>query len=258
MHWAKNKNMSLNKQQNAIIINNLTVAYQNQPVLWDISVTIPSGKLLAIVGPNGAGKTTFIKSILGLIKPIAGSVHILGGLRAQKKNNIAYVPQRSTVDWDFPINALDVVLMGRYGHIGWIFRPCKKDIERALYALDQVGMSAYSHHPIGKLSGGQQQRVFLARALVQNAHIYLMDEPFVGVDIATERTVVSLLKKLRDRGKTVVVVHHDLQTLTEYFDAVLLLNVRRIAYGPVQQVLMPEYICAAYGNRNLMKHRNQQ
>lgn len=233
----------------AVEIQDLTVAYKESPVLWDVDIEIPQGKLLAVVGPNGAGKTTLIKAVLGLIKPSAGRVKIFGLPVDNQRHLIGYVPQRTTVDWDFPTNALDVVTMGRYGHLGWFRRPGAGDKKLALEALDKVGMVDFADRHISQLSGGQQQRVFLARALVQDAAIYFMDEPFVGVDAATEGAIISLLKELRNKGKTVIVVHHDLQSLEEYFDWVFLLNVRQIAIGPVKEVMTPENLRAAYGGR---------
>ena len=244
----------MNEKKTAISVHNLTVAYEEEPVLWNVSATIYQGSLLGIIGPNGAGKTTFIKSLLGLIKPLAGVISILGQPHKKVSYAIAYVPQRTAIDWDFPINAFDVVLMGTYAQLGWFRRPKKKEKLAAEYALAQVGLSDYAHRPIGQISGGQQQRVFLARALVQNAPIYLLDEPFNGVDMATEKLMIEILKNLCKQGKTVMVVHHDLQTLAEYFDWLLLLNRTCVAYGPVDQVLKPEYICAAYGERNLFSH----
>ena len=233
-----------------IDVKDLTVAYQEKPVLWDIDVCIPEGVLLAIVGPNGAGKTTFIKSLLGLIKPAAGKVFVCGQPVKKMLKRIAYVPQRNTVDWDFPTTVMDVVLMGRYGHLGWFKRPQKQDIQFAEDALEKVGMIDFTDRQINQLSGGQQQRVFLARALVQQADIYLMDEPFVGVDAATEAAIVLLLKELRSAGKTVVVVHHDLQTVKDYFDWVFLLNVRSIACGPISDVFTFENLKLTYGGRS--------
>ncbi len=234
---------------NLIIVNDLTVAYKEKPVLWDIDVEIPKGVLLSVVGPNGAGKTTLIKSMLGLIKPAAGSVSFFGKNYKNIRKKIAYIPQRNSVDWDFPTTVIDVVLMGRYGHLGWFSRPGVTDYALAKKALEKVGMEDFFDRQINQLSGGQQQRVFLARALVQDAEIYFMDEPFVGVDIATEKAIVNLLKLLRSEGKTVIVVHHDLQTLKEYFDWVLLLNVRKIACGPVKKVLTPNHLQLTYGGR---------
>ena len=230
----------------AITISNLTVAYNNQPVLWQVNVTVQPGIMLAVAGPNGAGKTTLLKTMLGLLQPVAGTITFLGKSRTAQLGNIAYIPQRSSVDWNFPLTVLDVVLMGRYYHIGWFKRPGQQDYMRAHTAIAQVNLTAYANTPINQLSGGQQQRVFLARALVQDAEIFLLDEPFSAVDMATEKTIITLLVQLKNQGKTIVVVHHDLQTVADYFDWVLLLNVETVAYGPVSQVLKPEFICAAY------------
>jgi manganese/zinc/iron transport system ATP- binding protein len=232
-----------------ITVEDLTVAYRDEPVLWDVDVTVPEGTLMAIVGPNGAGKSTLIKTVLGLMAPSAGRVLIYGKPYPQQRHLVAYVPQRGSVDWDFPTNALDVVLMGRYGHLGWIKRPGAGDRALALDALRKVGMEEFAGRQISQLSGGQQQRVFLARALVQNAQIYLMDEPFQGVDATTEKAIVNVLRELKSAGHTVVVVHHDLETVPEYFDHVLLLNVRAIASGRVEDVFTPENLRLAYGGR---------
>ena len=233
----------------AIEVTDLTVAYQDKPVLWDVDLDVPPGVLLSIVGPNGAGKTTLIKAILGLVRPAAGSVLIYDKPYETQRRIVGYVPQRGTVDWDFPTNVLDVVMMGRYGALGWIKRPGKQARELAMNALEKVGMEEYATRQISQLSGGQQQRVFLARALVQDSTVYLMDEPFQGVDATTERAIVDLLQELRANGKTVVVVHHDLQTVTDYFDWVMLLNIRRIASGPVAETFTPENLRETYGGR---------
>ncbi|HLU11411.1 MAG TPA: metal ABC transporter ATP-binding protein [Oceanobacillus sp.] len=232
-----------------ITVEDLTVAYREEPVLWDVDVTVPEGTLMAIVGPNGAGKSTLIKTILGLMSPSAGRVLIYGKPYPQQRHLVAYVPQRGSVDWDFPTNALDVVLMGRYGHLGWIKRPTAQDRAIAFDALRKVGMEDFAGRQISQLSGGQQQRVFLARALAQNAQIYLMDEPFQGVDATTEKAIVNVLRELKSAGRTVVVVHHDLETVPEYFDHVLLLNVRAIASGRVEEIFTPENLRLAYGGR---------
>lgn len=242
--------MPNHSQQPAVVVKDLTLAFKNKPVLWDIDCEIPAGVLMAIVGPNGAGKTTFIKSVLGLLKPAAGDVDIFGKSFKSQRRRIAYVPQRSSVDWDFPINVFDTVLMGTYGNLGWFKRPGKKEREQVEEALQQVGMSDFYDRQISQLSGGQQQRVFLARALVQHADIYFMDEPFVGVDAVTEKAIVELLKQLKNKGKTVVAVHHDLQTLQDYFDWVMLLNVRLIACGSVNKVLTEENLRLTYGGRS--------
>ena len=233
----------------AVRVTDLTVAYREQPVLWDLDLDVPEGVLMAIVGPNGAGKSTLIKSILGLVPSAAGRVRIYGKPYHEQRRLVGYVPQRGSVDWDFPTNALDVVMMGLYGKLGWVKRPGQEQRERALDSLNQVGMADYADRQISQLSGGQQQRVFLARALVQDAQVYFMDEPFAGVDATTERAIIALLRKLRAAGKTVVVVHHDLQTLEEYFDWAMLLNVRRIASGPLNEVFNEENLRKAYGGR---------
>jgi manganese/zinc/iron transport system ATP- binding protein len=233
----------------AVEVTDLTVAYRDRPVLWDVDLEVPRGKLMAIMGPNGAGKTTLIKAILGLVPTAAGRVQILGKPYRQQRHLVGYVPQRGSVDWDFPTTVLDVVMMGRYGALGWIRRPGRRERGQALAALEKVGMAEYQDRQISQLSGGQQQRVFLARALVQDAEVYFMDEPFQGVDARTERAIVDLLKELRAAGNTVVVVHHDLQTVREYFDWITLLNVRRIASGPVGAVFGEENLRLAYGGR---------
>ena len=231
----------------AIEVTDLTVAYGATPVLWDVDLTVPPGVLMAIVGPNGAGKTTLIRAVLGLVEPAAGRALVYGRPYAEQRRLVAYVPQRRTVDWDFPTNVLDVVLMGRYGALGWLRRPGRRDRGLALEALEQVGMVELADRQISQLSGGQQQRVFLARALVQDAPVYLMDEPFQGVDATTERAIVGLLRRLRAEGRTVVCVHHDLPTVAEYFDWATLLNVRRIASGPVEQVFDEDNLRLTYG-----------
>jgi manganese/zinc/iron transport system ATP- binding protein len=233
----------------AVRVTDLTVAYREKPVLWDVDLDVPEGVLMAIVGPNGAGKSTLIKSILGLVPAAAGRVRIYGQPYEEQRRLVGYVPQRGSVDWDFPTNALDVVLMGLYGRLGWVRRPGRAERELALEGLAKVGMADFADRQISQLSGGQQQRVFLARALVQDAQIYFMDEPFAGVDATTERAIIALLRDLRAAGKTVIVVHHDLQTLEEYFDWVLLLNVRRIASGPVDEVFTEDNLRRAYGGR---------
>ena len=233
----------------AIEVTDLTVAYGEKPVLWDVDLEVPQGTLMAVVGPNGAGKTTLIRAILGMVRPAAGQALVHGKPYADQRRRVAYVPQRGSVDWDFPTSVLDVVLMGRYGSLGWIRRPGAADKAAAREALEQVGMTELAGRQISQLSGGQQQRVFLARALVQHADVYFMDEPFQGVDATTERAIVELLQALRSDGKTVVAVHHDLQTVPEYFDQVTLMNVRRIASGPVDEVFTEENLRRTYGGR---------
>lgn len=237
----------MNIKSYAIEINDLTVAYDYKPVLWDIDLSIPEGVLMAVVGPNGAGKSTLIKSILGIIKPIAGSVKIFGKPYKKQVDKVAYVPQKGSVDWDFPTTALDVVMMGTYGSLGWIKRPGQKEKKSSLDALEKVGMFAFKNRQISQLSGGQQQRIFLARALVQKASIYLMDEPFQGVDATTEKAIINILKELRKAGKTLIVVHHDLQTVPAYFDWVTFLNVKGIASGPIKDIFNDDNLTKTYG-----------
>jgi manganese/zinc/iron transport system ATP- binding protein len=233
----------------AVHVEDLTVAYRDKPVLWDIDLTVPQGVLMAVVGPNGAGKTTLLKSILGLVRPVAGTVSIHGRPYREQRIQVGYVPQRGTVDWDFPTTVKDVVLMGTYGQLGWLRRPGKEQRDAAMNALARVGMADFADRQISQLSGGQQQRVFLARALVQDARVYFMDEPLQGVDAVTEKAVIGLLQNLRATGRTVFVVHHDLTTVPEYFDWVTLLNVRLVASGPVSETFTPANIAAAYGPR---------
>jgi manganese/zinc/iron transport system ATP- binding protein len=232
-----------------IEVHDLTVVYQHRPVLWDIDVAFPEGKLIAIVGPNGAGKSTLVKAIMGLVPLASGHVRIFGHESKRGRTQVAYVPQRGSVDWDFPTTALDVVLMGRYGKLALFGRPRKRDHEVARHCLEKVGMSEFANRQISQLSGGQQQRVFLARALAQQTSLYLMDEPFAGVDASTERAIVGLLHDLREQGSTVIAVHHDLQTVPEYFDSVMLLNLRCVAFGPVDEVFTNENLHKTYGGQ---------
>ena len=238
------------RNNTAVSINDLTVAYDDKPVLWDIDLDIKKGTLMAIVGPNGAGKSTLIKAMLNLIKPITGCISFFGSSYKKERSKIAYVPQRGSVDWDFPTTALDVVEMGRYGKIGWIKRVRKSDRKIAVDAIKKVGMEGFEKRQISQLSGGQQQRIFLARALVQDAEIYFMDEPFQGVDAKTEKSIINILKKLRDKGKTVIVVHHDLQTVEEYFDYIAFINVAVISSGKVKEIFNRENIEKTYKNRS--------
>ncbi len=218
-------------------VNDLTVAYDDKPVLWDIDLSVPAGVLMAIVGPNGAGESTLIKAVLGLKKPVAGTARIFGRRVQEQRKLIGYVPQRSSVDWDFPTSVGDAVMMGAYGQMGWVRRPNQQHRLLTLESLEKVGMSELAERQIRETSGGQQQRVFLARALIQNADIYFMDEPFQGVDATTEKAIVDVMRNLQSEGKTVVVVHHDLQTVQEYFDWLTLLNLRKIASGPMNITL---------------------
>jgi manganese/zinc/iron transport system ATP- binding protein len=246
------------EKTSAVEVMDLTVAYSDKPVLWDVDLSVPQGVLMAVVGPNGAGKTTLIKAMLDLVPISAGRVLIAGRPYDELRRKVAYVPQRGSVDWDFPTTALDVVMMGRYGALGWIKRPGAREKQASMEALEKVGMAAFAHRQISQLSGGQQQRVFLARSLVQDADVYLMDEPFQGVDATTERAIVTLLQELRASGSTVIVVHHDLQTVAEYFDWVTLLNVRRIASGPTAEVFTEPNLRAAYGGRMAWLQTSEQ
>ena len=230
-------------------ISDLTVAYQRRPVIWDVELTIPAGKLVAVVGPNGAGKSTLLKSCLNLIPKSSGAIRVFGEPYQKQRKRVGYVPQRESVDWDFPVSALDVVAMGTYGKLGW-FRPVNRRVKTAaLEALDRVGLADYANRQISQLSGGQQQRTFLARALVQDADLYFMDEPFAAVDAATERAIVDLLKNLQQSGKTCLVVHHDLATVNTYFDWTVLLNMRVVEAGPTEQVFHQENLRKTYGGK---------
>jgi manganese/zinc/iron transport system ATP- binding protein len=230
-------------------IHDVTVAYHRRPVLWDVDWTLRDPKLVGVVGPNGAGKSTLLKAVLGLVPLVSGSVSAWGEPVAKQRKRIGYVPQRESVDWDFPVSVLDVVLMGTYGRLGWFRRPGRAERELARGCLDRVGLADHAGQQIGQLSGGQQQRTFLARALAQEADLYFMDEPLAGVDAATEAAIFALLKELRDRGKTVLVVHHDLRTVPRYFDEVMLLNMRLVAAGPTAEVFTPDNLRKTYGGR---------
>jgi manganese/zinc/iron transport system ATP- binding protein len=230
-------------------IHDLTVAYQKKPVLWGVDLAVPAGRLVGIVGPNGAGKSTLIKAAMGLVPASSGWVKIFGQPVKSQLTRIGYVPQRESVDWDFPVSVMDVVLMGRYGKLGLFRRPKKADRELARACLEKVKMLPFADRQIANLSGGQQQRVFLARALAQESDLYFMDEPFAGVDAATESAIIALLHELRDRGKTILVVHHDLPTARNYFDMLLLLNMRVVAFGPTEEVFTYELLQKTYGGR---------
>jgi manganese/zinc/iron transport system ATP- binding protein len=232
-----------------LAIRGMTVSYGQSPAVFSVDATFPKGSMTAIVGPNGAGKSTLLKAALGIVRPLAGVVTVHGAPLAQARARIAYVPQRASVDWDFPTRVIDVVMMGLWRQLG-LLRPLRARHRRAAMAcLARVGMEGFAERQIGALSGGQQQRVFLARALAQEAEIYLLDEPFAGVDAATERAIIAVLQALKAEGRTVVAVHHDLATVTEYFDRVLLLNVRKVAEGPVADAFTPAALQAAYGGR---------
>ena len=230
-------------------IHDLTVAYHKKPVLWGIDLIVPRGKLVGIVGPNGAGKSTLIKAAMGLLPVSSGWVKVFGEPVKKNLTRVGYVPQRESVDWDFPVSVLDVVLMGRYGRLGLMRRPGRADLDKARACLDKVKMLPFANRQISNLSGGQQQRVFLARALAQESDLYFMDEPFAGVDAATESAIIALLHELKDQGKTLMVVHHDLPTARNYFDMLLLLNMRVVSFGPTEDVFTYDLLQKTYGGR---------
>jgi len=234
---------------NSIEVHNLTVAYQQLPVLWDVDFELPEGQIIGIVGPNGSGKSTLLKAIMGLVPLSSGYVKILDKSLDQMRKHVAYVPQRETVDWNFPASVRDVVRMGRY-QPGRLFKKLSAlDNQLVAEAIEKVKLTPFANRQIGQLSGGQQQRVFIARALAQGAEVYLMDEPFVGVDVATEKAIMDLLQAMRDEGKTIIVVHHDLQAVTANFDYLVLLNTRLVAHGPIAEVLTSENLQATYGGQ---------
>jgi manganese/zinc/iron transport system ATP- binding protein len=233
----------------ALEVHDLTVAFDRKPVLWNIDLEIPQGKIVGIIGPNGAGKSTLIKSIMGLLPLSSGYTKLFDQPLEKVRNKISYVPQRESVDWDFPASVMDVVLMGRYSKLGLFKRPRKADRDVAIDCLKKVGMEAFANRQISQLSGGQQQRTFLARALAQHADVYFMDEPFAGVDAATEKTIIGLLRDMAAAGKTVIVVHHDLQSVTSYFDWVILLNTRLVASGPTPETFTQDNLQETYGGK---------
>ena len=228
-------------------VSDLSAAYRKNRVLEDVNFSVGRGTLTCIVGPNGAGKSTLLKVMLDLHPRLSGTVSFFGTTYGKVKSRIGYVPQRGAVDWDFPADALDVVLMGLYGQIGWLKWPRRRHRELALAAMEKMGIEHLAKRQISQLSGGQQQRVFLARALVQDADLYFLDEPLAGVDAATEWAIMETLRALKERGKTVLVVHHDLQTVREYFDHVLLLNRTVIAHGPTEETFTRDNIARTYG-----------
>ena len=246
---TEEKDLQLEPSIPPLKIRDLTVSYNRKPVIWDIDLSIPEGHLVGIIGPNGAGKSTLIKACLDLVPRTSGEVMIYGKTYNKERRRVGYVPQRESVDWDFPVSVLDVVAMGAYGRIGWMRRVSKHSKALSMEALDRVGLVDYANRQIGQLSGGQQQRTFLARALVQDADIYFMDEPFSSVDAATERTIVQLLKDLKRQGKTVIVVHHDLSTVSEYFDWTVLLNMRLMSAGPTEKVFNQDNLRRTYGGK---------
>lgn len=236
-------------QNPSLEVHDLKVSYEGRPVLWGVDFTLPQGRLIGIIGPNGSGKTTLLNTVLGIKKPDRGFVKIFDQKFDLVKKRVSYVPQKESVDWNFPASVFDVALMGRYGHLGWIKRPGKRDKEIALESLRKVGMESFKDRQISKLSGGQQQRVFLARALAQEADIYFMDEPFSGVDIATEKSLVQLMKTMVKEGKTLIVVHHDLNSVNTYFEWLIMINLRMIACGPTPEVFNEKNLGETYGGK---------
>lgn len=241
--------MILQAENPIVDVHNLTVSYNNKPVLWNIDLTLPKGSLVGIIGPNGAGKSTLIKTMMDIVPSSSGSVKLFGEKLAKVRQKVAYVPQRESVDWDFPASVYDIVMMGRYGKMGLFNRPRKADEEVVMDSLRKVALLPLKDRQISQLSGGQQQRVFLARALAQEADLYFMDEPFAGVDIATETAIIEILREMRDAGKTVVVVHHDLQSAAEYFNWIVLINMRLIGSGPTDKLLTNELLQKTYGGK---------
>lgn len=239
----------MTQEKTAFEVHDLTVSYDKKPVLWNVDFKIPTGKLVAIIGPNGAGKSTLLKTSFGLIPHLSGWIKFFDRTYSEVRKNVAYIPQKESVDWDFPATVFEVALMGRYGHLGWFKRPGESDKRKAMHALEQVGMEHFKDKNIRDLSGGQQQRVFLARALAQEAEMYFLDEPFSGVDVATEKAIVNLLKELRKDNKTILVVHHDIQTVREYFDWVVMLNVNLVAVGPLESTFTRENLDRTYGGK---------
>ncbi|MFV0512203.1 MAG: metal ABC transporter ATP-binding protein [Jhaorihella sp.] len=232
-----------------LAIRGLTVSYGQKPAVFSVDMTVRPGAMTAIIGPNGAGKSTLLKAALGIVRPLSGQIRCFGRPLAEQRGKIAYVPQRASVDWDFPTRVIDVVLMGLYRELGLLGRVRARHMNRATDCLSRVGMQDFANRQIGQLSGGQQQRVFLARALAQEAELYLLDEPFAGVDAATEKAVIAVLKSLREAGKTVVCVHHDLTTVSDYFDDVFLINTSKVAEGPVAEAFTAQTLQATYGGR---------
>ncbi|MCF6234121.1 MAG: metal ABC transporter ATP-binding protein [Rhodobacteraceae bacterium] len=236
-------------ENSPLTIRGLTVSYGQKPAVFSVDMTVQTGAMTAIIGPNGAGKSTLLKAALGIVKPLSGQVQVFGKPLAAQRHRVAYVPQRASIDWDFPTRVIDVVLMGLYRELGLLRRVQARHRQLAGDCLDRVGMREFGDRQIGQLSGGQQQRVFLARALAQEADLYLLDEPFAGVDAATEKAIIEVLKSLREAGKTVVVVHHDLATIAEYFDNVFLINTRKVAEGTVAEAFSADNLQATYGGR---------
>jgi manganese/zinc/iron transport system ATP- binding protein len=229
--------------------HDVTVAYGHRPVLWNVDLTITEPCLFGVIGPNGAGKSTLLKAALGLVPVVGGYVRFFGAPLDRVRGRVGYVPQRETVDWDFPVSVLDVVLMGTYGRLGWFRRPGQRERMLARESLDRVGLADLAGRQIGRLSGGQQQRVFLARALAQQADVYLFDEPLAGVDVRSQERIFAVLAGLRDAGRLVIVVHHDLRTAVEWFDRVALVDMRLVATGPTAETLTPDNLQRTYAGR---------
>ncbi|MEQ9694445.1 metal ABC transporter ATP-binding protein [Shimia sp. SDUM112013] len=244
-------------ENSPLAVRGLSVSYGQKPVVFSVDMTVHEGSMTAIIGPNGAGKSTLLKAVLGIVKPLSGQTMVFGKSLKTQRNRIAYVPQRASIDWDFPTRVLDVVLMGLYHELGLLRRVRQHHIDKARACLERVGMTEFADRQIGQLSGGQQQRVFLARALAQNADLYLLDEPFAGVDAATEKAIIRVLKDLRAEGKTVVAVHHDLSTVPEYFDRVFMISTRKIAEGTVADSFTTENLDKTYGGRLATAHVDQ-
>ena len=239
----------------SVEVHDLTVSYQHKPVLWDIDMSLPVGQLIGLVGPNGAGKSTLLKALIGLLKPQSGYVKLLGAALDQVRRRVSYMPQRALIDWDFPVSVYDVVMMGRYAHMGLLQWPSKEDKAIVLACLEHVGLSALADRQIGTLSGGQQQRVLFARLLAQEGELLLLDEPTSAVDAATEADLLALMRRMSQQGKTLLVVHHDLQTVQKHFDWGVLLNMRLVASGPVADSCTPELLRKTYGDHLGVLHQ---
>jgi manganese/zinc/iron transport system ATP- binding protein len=242
---------------NPLSVHGLTVSYGESPAIFSVDAEFEPASMTAIVGPNGAGKSTLLKAALGIVPRLSGTVRVFGQPLEQARHRIAYVPQRASVDWDFPARVIDVVMMGLYRELGLLHFAKKQHRDTALACLERVGMTDFAERQIGQLSGGQQQRVFIARALAQNADLYMLDEPLAGVDAATERAIIDVLKSLKAEGRTVICVHHDLATVADYFDHVLLINKTRIAEGPVATTFTAENLQSTYGGRLATAHIEQ-
>lgn len=245
-------------RESPFAVRGLTVSYDQKPAVFSVDATFESGKLTAIIGPNGAGKSTLLKAALGILKPLSGQVTFFGRPAADEMHRIAYVPQRASVDWDFPVRVIDVVMMGLFRKVGLLGRIAGAERRQAMACLERVGMSEFAKRQIGQLSGGQQQRVFLARALAQEAELYILDEPFAGVDAATEKAIIDVLKTLKAEGRTIIAVHHDLSTVADYFDNVLVLNVRKVSEGPVDTSFTDDVLHAAYGGKLAMARASSE